>query len=846
MTGTVMKPVAFSGTAEMSNQQTLSPSYVNSFRISAVTSRLLVHLRGDASTDNTEFFNLCLSLARGIDYAVANNEIPGSAPDLPYMLKQVCQRKSDLQLQAAVMVLMISVKSACSNGWFSEKEKEELHVLSDEMQSSFCSVSVKDMNSNMKNKGSNFHTTISTVMRRFYPGMKMGEILALVETTPGYDSYVTDLHISKSAKSSPEDKIYLFVAQTDNTETSSCIISPQQVNILLNGEGVDRRTCVYKDPGPQLPTLVTHMLKYGSNLLQVVGQFSGRHIIVIAFMSVVSNPSSPAIPDYIPPAAALPDSDNEIVEGPSRISLKCPISFSRIKTPVKGHSCKHLQCFDFNNYVGMNSRRPLWRCPHCSQSVCFTNIRIDQSMVKVLKEVGEDVSYVKISADGSWEAVTESNEHTVKPHDAPPLHQETTIQSVDDIMDLTEGDNEMDTHGDRNVDKKPSPAEFHGEPSVMNSAPMNINNVHRNIAPHMEDGFWREFYSSTLATRTANTRSDINEVGSIRDAFTSLDREIEDLQRSNLIFNSTLGQSQIPASNSMALQQYENSNNIDNGYARYRTPANYVTRTPIAIQALPAQSSARIVDGDRQQHQQHQQQFARSHLNQHQVSPMTSAPSPQHTGSQNQGHRDHSHLPSQTSPQFGARSASPQHLSGARHTSPLPADRFNSHQQQSMNQRTPPLPVRPSTQVRVVGAHGGVNPMTSPPSNQPQYSLAAIQRATNQFLSRTPPTPAPIQTSGSSVPVTSTGEQRGSSVDASGEQNWRPSGRMRGSLSGRAYTEALNQFIVHPNQPVQAARPPVLNTPRPFIPPHLQVLMANNLKASQTPPPGPDGSGGTG
>ena len=96
-------------------------------------------------------------------------------------------------------------------------------------------------------------------------------------------------------------------------------------------------------------------------------------------------------------------------------------SFSRIKTPVKGHSCKHLQvsnpclskncfiaftrtlefgkftllslpfpspcqCFDFNNYVGMNSRRPLWRCPHCSQSVCFTDIRIDQSMVKASKD----------------------------------------------------------------------------------------------------------------------------------------------------------------------------------------------------------------------------------------------------------------------------------------------------------------------------------------------------------------------------------------------------------------------------------------------------------------------------
>lgn len=773
MTGAVMRPAGVAtGTVDMSTGQSLSPTYVNSFRISAVTCRLVAHLHGDANTDNTEFCNLCLSLARGIDYAVANNDIPGRASDLPYLLKQVCQRKNDLTSQAAVMVLMISAKSACSNGWFSEKEKEELHGLSDEMQSSFCSVSIKDI----KNKESNSHSTISTIMSRFYPGMKMGEIFAVIETTPGYDSYVTDLHISKRSKMSPGEKIYLFVAQTDNLETSSCIISPQQVNFLLNGEGVDRRTCVHKDPGPQMPTPVTQMLKYGSNLLQVVGQFNGKYIIAIAFMSFVSNPSFPTIPDYIPPVTALADPDNDIIEGPSRISLKCPISFSRIKIPVKGHTCKHLQCFDFNNYVNINSRRPQWRCPHCSQSVCFHDIRIDQSMVKVLKEVGEDISYVKISADGSWEAV-ENNEHTEKPNDATPSQQENNIQKVDDIMDLTGNDTETDkTSTDEDV--KPSPA---GEPSVPS----------KNIAPHMEDGFWREFYSSGTANRMTNTTPNVNEI----------------VQRNNLIYNSlpqsqnqNQNQSQLPVSNNLQAlqQQYDNM--------RYQT---WVTRANNAIQALPAQNSARVADGDRQQ-----QNFSRSHLN------------------QTQG-QHHSHFSNQTSPQIGARSVQ---INGGRHTSPLPESRFNSHQhqhqqhhqyqqqqqQQIMNQRTP-LPVRPSGQPtpqgRLGGAHGGLTP---------QYSMAALHRATSQVR---------IQTPGSSVPVASTGEQR---VDVSGAgENWRPAGRMRGSITGRENTETLN--IIHPNQPTQAARPPpVLNIPRPFIPPHLQALMANNLR-DQTPQPGATG-----
>ncbi|KAM0015557.1 putative Zinc finger, MIZ-type, Zinc finger, RING/FYVE/PHD-type [Helianthus debilis subsp. tardiflorus] len=482
MTGTVATPVGLAGTVDITGQS-LSPAFVNAFRISAVTSRLLAHVRGEAPPDNAEFCNLCLSLARGIDYAVSNNEVPGRAPDLPFLLNKVCQRENDLTSQAAVMVLMISVKSACSNGWFSEKAKEELYVLSKKMQSSFCTVSVNDLNSNLKNKENNLNPTLSTIMSRFYPGMKMGEIFSLVETKPGYDSYVTDLYISKSSRTSPDDKLYLFVAQMDNVETSSCLISPQQVNFLLNGEGVDRRTCTYKDPAPQMPTPVTHMLKYGSNLLQVVGQFN----------------------------------DNEIIEGPSRVSLKCPISFSRIKIPVKGHSCNHLQCFDFNNYMGINSRRPLWRCPHCSQSVCFLDIRIDQSMVKVLKEVGEDVSYVKISGDGSWQAVTETisngNEHIEKPNDAPSSNQETATQNADDIMDLTENDDEMEKV-DKDYDQMPSPA---GESSLTNN----------NIAPHTDDGYWRRYCSSALVTGTTNTRSDV----------------FDAIQRQHLIFNS-LGQSQ--------------------------------------------------------------------------------------------------------------------------------------------------------------------------------------------------------------------------------------------------------------------------------------------------------------
>jgi hypothetical protein len=41
-----------------------------------------------------------------------------------------------------------------------------------------------------------------------------------------------------------------------------------------------------------------------------------------------------------------------------------------------------LQCFDFDNFIKINLKRPSWRCPHCNQPVCYTEIRLDRNMIE--------------------------------------------------------------------------------------------------------------------------------------------------------------------------------------------------------------------------------------------------------------------------------------------------------------------------------------------------------------------------------------------------------------------------------------------------------------------------------
>ncbi|KAF8116153.1 hypothetical protein N665_0020s0016 [Sinapis alba] len=200
------------------------------------------------------------------------------------------------------------------------------------------------------------------------------------------------------------------------------------------------------DSRPQRPTNLYSLLVTGTNLLQTLGCFGGSYFIVIALLHDIPLPVYPSLKDYVHSEVTESNSDCDIPKGPSRISLSCPISRTRIKLPVKGHVCKHLQCFDFWNYIKINTRIPSWCCPHCHQSVCYTDIRLDQSVIKILEEVGSNVTDVVISPDGSWKVVTENDENveaTHQQHEYPNSSQNLRPT----VLDLTKDENEMKTSG---------------------------------------------------------------------------------------------------------------------------------------------------------------------------------------------------------------------------------------------------------------------------------------------------------------------------------------------------------------------------------------------------------------
>ncbi|MED6156478.1 hypothetical protein PIB30_014697 [Stylosanthes scabra] len=820
-----------------------SPSIINNLRITAVMERLATHLHSGNQNQlsSLDFYNQCISLSRGIDYSLANGEIPHKANDLPALMRL----------------------NACKLGWFQAKEAEELLAMADEIAKIFCNMG------NINAGPSSSHSKITTIMERFYPKMKLGQILVSFEAKPGYGAYTLDFHITKN--SVQHERIWLFVAQTDNIETSVCLISPQQVNFLLNGKGVKKRTNVDMDTGPQMPTPVSVMLKYGTNLIQAVGQFNGDYVVIVAYMSVGSLPEDPVLQDYVQPAATSVDTDSDLIEGPSRISLNCPISFTRIKTPVKGRSCNHFQCFDFDNFIKMNSTLPSWRCPRCSQYVSYVDIRLDRNMVEILKDVGENITEVIVLADGSWKAVFEKD-HNVdkmenKAHNGekePHELQESTCtpnNAVSNIFDLTKDDYMEIMDNIANVDRKPVPASDETQFVNQNSTSLGLNSteVNQTVAPHIEDDFWAGLDLAFGRSDTPSFGVSENPVlpGSVSPALIQGSNDHDN----NSAVNS-LVHDQVSAPNNLQLT-YMNSS--VNEYGRSASIPRHISRTPVAIQALAAPSSA----SGREQSSgstmnsslpssspatshvplshtaaaanpilsdtQRQQRFSRSQMNLPQMSSVNSLGLLHHSATQNQ-------VPPPNTP-------APNQLQNSNRPWGGYSEFSNAHLNQALGSRAHPV-MRTNTQRSHIQQGGLVAQSPGTTANSQQSRANATGQVSRDQRGNV--TPQSVS-------------RPDDSLNLQSEQSWRPTQRMRGSLTGRQYSDEVRERIIAPTQntrpqgtqAAQASRqhlqgPPLVQGsrqhgsqplqrpqgPLPFRPtglPGLDVLIANNKNAHNPP-----------
>lgn len=88
------------------------------------------------------------------------------------------------------------------------------------------------------------------------------------------------------------------------------------------------------------------------------------------------------------------------------LSLACPLSLARIRIPVRGFACCHLQCFDLKVYVERNRAIEAvgkrWQCPVCSMRAVPDELVVDGFVEDTLNRCDESETCVTVQSDGSW------------------------------------------------------------------------------------------------------------------------------------------------------------------------------------------------------------------------------------------------------------------------------------------------------------------------------------------------------------------------------------------------------------------------------------------------------------
>ncbi|KAF9535418.1 PINIT domain-containing protein [Crepidotus variabilis] len=94
--------------------------------------------------------------------------------------------------------------------------------------------------------------------------------------------------------------------------------------------------------------------------------------------------------------------DDDIIAGPQKMSLRCPLTFVRVSTPCRSEKCVHSQCFDATSWFTMMEQTTTWLCPVCERVLDHKDLIIDGYFDEILKATDEDVEDVIVEADGEW------------------------------------------------------------------------------------------------------------------------------------------------------------------------------------------------------------------------------------------------------------------------------------------------------------------------------------------------------------------------------------------------------------------------------------------------------------
>ncbi|EMR08028.1 hypothetical protein PNEG_03472 [Pneumocystis murina B123] len=218
-------------------------------------------------------------------------------------------------------------------------------------------------------------------------------------------------------------RVYLFCTATDSAAFGLALIEfPVHMDLKVNGKHLSANTRgLKKKPGTAPPVDVTSLLFLDSKLVNKIEiiyantekRYSfGVYLVqkyticdIIQHIKAGRCLSKQTILDTI----KKDSEDGDIIATSYDISLKDPISYTRIELPCRSIYCNHVQCFDAYSFLTLNEQTPTWQCPICNKPIhAIDDLAIDSYTLEILNSVSLSVESVTIDLNGTW-FITKSN-----------------------------------------------------------------------------------------------------------------------------------------------------------------------------------------------------------------------------------------------------------------------------------------------------------------------------------------------------------------------------------------------------------------------------------------------------
>ncbi|KAM9923114.1 hypothetical protein OXX59_005379 [Metschnikowia pulcherrima] len=263
-------------------------------------------------------------------------------------------------------------------------------------------------------------------------------------------------------RANPRNRLLLFCCAESTRDPGSAVLSYPPVEIYVDGQLTKQSVRGIKGkPGTARPADLTPHFTPSEKpiMVRVVYSDASERYLLHAYVAETYTPEMIMAQVSGKPHISLASTQNAIREENARnaaddivvenvpLSLRCPITYARIKHPVKSYQCDHVQCFDGLSFLMMQEHIPAWQCPVCSKTVNENSLAVSDFLKDILDKTHEDIDTVLLNTDGSWTPMKEGEEAAKKEESATPNANVKTSEPVklaDDSIEIISLDSDSD------------------------------------------------------------------------------------------------------------------------------------------------------------------------------------------------------------------------------------------------------------------------------------------------------------------------------------------------------------------------------------------------------------------